>query len=202
MIVSRMQVRWLTCVTVRPAWRRASARVSPMLTPRLRSMSNCAPPGGAVTANEIFFASLSEGPVTKCRHPPAKPARTSRVCRHSKYPRPYPYYDSRTVRSGSPAAGGNCGLILGTALERRHQRRQVVGLDQHISGLGALAGTDDAAAFQQVHEPARLGEADPQLALQHRGGSELRADDQLGRGQHQFEVVADVLVDLPLLALG
>src|SRR5215475_12906294 len=33
MIVSRMQVRWLTCVTVRPAWRRASARVSPMLTP-------------------------------------------------------------------------------------------------------------------------------------------------------------------------
>src|SRR5262249_11648962 len=35
MMVARMQVCWLTWVTVRPARRRAAARSSPMLTPRL-----------------------------------------------------------------------------------------------------------------------------------------------------------------------
>ena len=32
---------------------------------------------------------------------------------------------------------------------------------------------DDAAGFHQVHQAARLGEADAQLALQHRGRAEL-----------------------------
>src|SRR5712692_1896582 len=35
MIVSLILVRWLTCVMVRPAWLRADARTSPMLTARL-----------------------------------------------------------------------------------------------------------------------------------------------------------------------
>src|SRR5712692_1196798 len=35
MIVSLIRVRWLTCVMVRPAWLRADARTSPMLTARL-----------------------------------------------------------------------------------------------------------------------------------------------------------------------
>ena len=68
--------------------------------------------------------------------------------------------------------------------------------DQHVAGLRPLARPDDAAALHQVHQPAGLGEADAQLALQHRGGSELRGDDQLGGLAQQVEVVADVAVDL------
>ena len=59
-------------------------------------------------------------------------------------------------------------------------------------------GPDHAAALEDVHQPAGLGEADPQLALQHRGRAELRGDDQLDRLDHQVHVVADVVVQLAL----
>src|SRR5882757_3980430 len=52
----------------------------------------------------------------------------------------------------------------------------LIGRDQHVAGLGALAGPDDAPTLHQVHQPARLGEPDPQLALQHRRRTELRGD--------------------------
>src|SRR5215475_8260195 len=52
MIVSLIRVRSLTSATVRPAWWRASARVSPMATPRLHC---CAAPHTA--------------PVAECGHP-------------------------------------------------------------------------------------------------------------------------------------
>ena len=65
-IVSRMQVRWLTCVKVRPAWLRACTRASPMLTPRLHY--GC----GAAAARECgrsgrMRAAPDVGPVTKLR---------------------------------------------------------------------------------------------------------------------------------------
>ena len=75
---------------------------------------------------------------------------------------------------------------------------QVVGLDQHVAGLGALGRADHPAGLEQVHQAAGLGEPDPQLALQHRGRAELRRDDELGGLQQQVEVVADVVVDLLL----
>src|SRR5207248_4956535 len=73
---------------------------------------------------------------------------------------------------------------------------QLVGLDQHLARLRPLARPDDAARLHQVHQPPGLGEPDPQLALQHRGRAELRADHQLGGLDEQLQVVADVLVDL------
>jgi hypothetical protein len=72
------------------------------------------------------------------------------------------------------------------------------GPHQHVAGLGALRRPDDAAALHEVHQPAGLGEAHAQLALEHRRRAELRRDHQLdGLAQH-VEVVADVLVDLAL----
>src|ERR1700749_630759 len=50
---------------------------------------------------------------------------------------------------------------------------QVLGPDQDVACLGALARPDDIPALQQVHQPSRLGAADPQLALQHRRRPEL-----------------------------
>ena len=77
----------------------------------------------------------------------------------------------------------------------------LVGLDQHVAGLRALARADDSPALEDVHQPAGLGEADPELALQHRGRPELRRHDQLDRLDHQVEVVADVVVELALALL-
>src|SRR3954453_17960590 len=78
---------------------------------------------------------------------------------------------------------------------------ELVGLDQHLAGLGSLGGAHDATGLHEIHQPARLGEADPQLALQHRGGAELRRDDQLDGLDEQLQVVTDLLVDLLLLVL-
>ena len=44
---------------------------------------------------------------------------------------------------------------------------------QHGTCLGPFARTDHTALFEQVHEPARTGEAHLQLALEHRRGAEL-----------------------------
>src|SRR4029077_20761671 len=54
-------------------------------------------------------------------------------------------------------------------------------LDRHEDGAGlrTLRGADDAAALHEVHEPSGPGEPDPELALQHGGGAEAAADDQL-----------------------
>src|SRR5439155_26576282 len=73
---------------------------------------------------------------------------------------------------------------------------QFIRLDQHVTRLGPLTGSDDPAGLHQVHQPAGLGEADPQLALEHRGGAELAGHHQFGGLYQQVEGVADVLVDL------
>jgi hypothetical protein len=54
MIVYLMQVRWLTCVMVRPAWRRAAAGTSPMLTRRLRCPIAPRTAYGAVAVTDSF----------------------------------------------------------------------------------------------------------------------------------------------------
>ena len=59
MIVSRMQVRWLTCVMVRPAWRRAAAGTSPMLTRRLRCPIAPRTAYGAVAVTDSFSLGFS-----------------------------------------------------------------------------------------------------------------------------------------------
>src|SRR5215469_1446697 len=108
------------------------------------------------------------GPVTKCRHPVTVRRRAVRI-RSSSLSLP-------TARPPAPAAGDDSIL----AAQRRQQARQVVWANQYITRLRTLAGTHDAAALKQVHEPTGLREAHPELALQHRGRAELRGDDQLG----------------------
>src|SRR3954470_526319 len=51
-----------------------------------------------------------------------------------------------------------------TADDRDHAI-QFVRLDEHIARLGALARPDHPARLHEIHQPARLGEAHPQLAL-------------------------------------
>src|SRR4051812_9051361 len=84
------------------------------------------------------------------------------------------------------------------SLQRGDDTVEVIGLDQDVACLRPLAGADDAAALEDVHEPPGLGEPHPQLALEHRGGPELGGDDELDRLDHQVEVVADVVVELAL----
>ena len=81
MIVSRMQVRWLTCVMVRPAWRRAAAGTSPMLTRRLRCPIAPRPAHGAVAVTDSFspgslIGNAHQAPASGCQ-----PARTGVVSR-------------------------------------------------------------------------------------------------------------------------
>src|SRR5262245_26003886 len=51
------------------------------------------------------------------------------------------------------------GVGEGLATDQRQRAGQVVGLDQDVARLAALAGTHHTAGLQQVHQPARLGEA-------------------------------------------
>ena len=55
------------------------------------------------------------------------------------------------------------------------------GLTSTSRGLEPSDGPDDAAGLQDVHQASGLGEADPQLALQHRGRAELQVDHQRRR---------------------
>ena len=52
---------------------------------------------------------------------------------------------------------------------------------QHGPRLRTFRRPDDAPPLEQVHEPAGAGEADPQLALQHRRRAEPARDDELHR---------------------
>src|SRR5450759_4451162 len=70
-------------------------------------------------------------------------------------------------------------LVGVLALQAHEDLVQLLRAHQDVAGLGALGRADEAAAFHQVHQPARLGEADPQLALQHRCGTELGGHHQL-----------------------
>src|SRR2546423_5395244 len=73
-------------------------------------------------------------------------------------------------------------------------------MNEYVAGLRAFARTDDAATLHQIHQPAGLGEPDSELALQHRRRPELGRDDELSRLTEHVEVVADLGVDLTMLA--
>jgi Gpi18-like mannosyltransferase len=76
------------------------------------------------------------------------------------------------------------GYTLATRLlvvdaEGRESLLKLVGFDKNLTRLGPLGGADDAAGLHEVHEPARLRETDPELALEHGRGAELGRDDEL-----------------------
>src|SRR5579875_15266 len=66
---------------------------------------------------------------------------------------------------------------------------QLLDAHQHRPGLGALRRPYHSTPLQEVHQPPGAGEADAQLALQHRRGAQLRADHQLAGGVEQLVVV-------------
>ncbi len=47
---------------------------------------------------------------------------------------------------------------------------------------------NNPAFFEQVHQTASSGEANPELSLQHRSRTKLRSDDELHRLHHQIVV--------------
>src|SRR3712207_2251545 len=70
------------------------------------------------------------------------------------------------VRGGArPRPVGRFGPSL--AAQGDEERVQLLGADEDVARLRPLARPDDTAALHEVHEPAGLGEADAQLALQH-----------------------------------
>src|SRR4051812_30784450 len=101
--------------------------------------------------------------------------------------------DSALIAAAAP--GSWCRSLL-SLVQCGDDSVEVVGLDEDVAGLRPFAGADGPAALEDVHQPAGLGEADPELALQHRGGSELRGHDELHCLDHEVEVVADVVVEL------
>ena len=50
---------------------------------------------------------------------------------------------------------------------------ELFGRHQHRTCLGPFRRTDHTPPLHEVHEPPGTGEADPELALEHRGGAEL-----------------------------
>ena len=101
---------------------------------------------------------------------------------------------------GHENTGGSSGVL--PASQGCQYSGQVIRDNKDIPGLGPFARADDPPALQQVHQPARLGEADAQLALQHRRGPELGGDHQFSGLYQQVEIVPDVRVDLPGPPLG
>src|SRR3954468_11861389 len=75
-----------------------------------------------------------------------------------------------------------CSLL--SLLQRGDDPVEVVGLNEYVAGLRPFARADDPAALEDVHQPAGLGEADPELALEHGRGPELRGHDELHRLDH------------------
>ncbi len=86
-------------------------------------------------------------------------------------------------------------MVAAHPAQIRDHGRQVIWSHEHFACLRTLAGADHAAHLEQIHQPAGLGETDPQFALQHRGRPELGAHDQFRGLADKFEVIADVIVD-------
>src|SRR5437016_1787756 len=66
---------------------------------------------------------------------------------------------------------------------------ELFGGHEDVAGLRTRGRADDAALLEEVHEPAGPGEADPQLALQHGRGAQLRPHDELHRLVQQVVIV-------------
>src|SRR5437763_9827924 len=75
-----------------------------------------------------------------------------------------------------------------------------VGLDpflpghQDVAWLRSHARADEPVLLELIHEPAGPREPHLQLSLQHRGGSELRADHEVGGLVEQLVLVLPFLV--------
>ena len=168
----------LTCVTVRPD--------SGAPPPACHRCSRCASKGSRRTCHP------RTGAITKCRHPIGY-----RRWSHCYRVRHDLDRDQRPSRFGTPPDAGRSEpppdfsfepapwmkpwqspasrlpRRRSVATERAEYLAQVVGFDEDVAGLRSLAGADDAAALEQVHQPACLREPDPQLALEHGRRPEL-----------------------------
>src|SRR5688572_10825966 len=164
------------CAKGRSSLLRASPRAS---TWPSRSSPRC-------TAPRWHKPSSSASSTTRSRRstrarPPRHPPRSSNWCGASWLPA-----DRRRPRALEYIARGFHALCT----------RELAGfelLDGHEDdpGLRPFGGTDHASLLQQVHDPPGPGETHPQLALQHRRRTELRAHDQLHGGvEHVVIVVA------------
>ena len=103
---------------------------------------------------------------------------------------------ARAVPCGRPAPGGS------SPRSRASTAGSCSAVTSTSRAFEPSDGPDDLARLEEVHQAARLREADAELALQHRRRAELGRDDELGRREQQLEVVADVGVDLLLLGHG
>src|SRR6266487_6833116 len=65
--------------------------------------------------------------------------------------------------------------------------------DQDVPGLRTQARAHDPAVFEQIHETAGAREPDLQLALEHRGRAELRADHELPGLLEEFVVISQAV---------
>src|SRR6202034_2084396 len=96
---------------------------------------------------------------------------------------------------GLPWARPNLGSRLPAAKGGQHLVEVIWPL-QDVPRFGTFAWPDNTPALQQVHQPARLRETHSQLALQHGRRAELAGNNELGRGDQQLKVVADLAVDV------
>ena len=161
MIVSRMQVRWLTCVMVRPAWRRAAAGTSPMLTRRLRCPIAPRTAYGAVAVTDSFslgFSHRERSPGVGIRLPAGEnrgglPGLPVAECPR---PREHGHYGTlrRRRRGASPAAPREPGHVHGL-------RVVVIGLGGDASRQARATGARRLVPYWSAAVSRRRREGGP-----------------------------------------
>src|SRR3974390_1134018 len=110
-----------------------------------------------------------------------QPLREAWRCRPGDLPRSADSFVERGPDSATPPVELGPSLPL-NAIE-------LLGGHEDRPGLGAFGGADDPTSLEQVHQATGPREPNPQLALEHRGRAQLRADDQLHRRDQQLVVV-------------
>src|SRR5260370_38201803 len=144
MIVSLIRVRWLTCVMVRPAWLRAAARTSPMLTARLHCPITPRPAHGMTAGTNYHSAPI----------PPTR-ALTKRRHLATIWPGPAP-------SAGPPAARARhrettAAMALSGAAANRARQPARLRPAGHFPGPRSLARASAVAALPDVM-PADTGQ--------------------------------------------
>src|SRR5699024_1023553 len=160
----------------RPRWKRVRSCPSDRSATAPARSCWCPPPMGTRPATSSGATPIYGG--HSCRRSPCASGCRSMVCSpETAARRGRSSTDGchvRIVRLVRHLGVATAGVLRRAAtLDHPDHRRQFLGLDQHVTGLGPLGGPDDVPGLHQVHEATRLGEPDPQLALQHRGRSEL-----------------------------
>src|SRR4051812_36805558 len=87
---------------------------------------------------------------------------------------------------GRDSVDATADLVVAAATE---EVVELLGRHEHVACLRAGGRADHPALLEQVHHPSGAGEADAELALEHRCRAELRADDELHRLPHEGVVV-------------